>query len=150
MTELEVGEGNATRVEIDEIVGRHVPQRVVDNKVELANIDDAAGFVRTVSAFNHGFVMVFLILVVPCDAGGNGVVGHFCGEKEVVDTYPHRIGRRYACVGHIVDRQDAEKGATRIEALHFKIADGDIANLHLLASCRQVELTSARSESSVQ
>ena len=92
MAEHQVGDVDTPLRDIDEIVRRHVPQRVVDGDVGITNVDDAAFRVGMERRLDQSLVVVVFVDVVPFDACGDGVVTHLGKERKVVEANRQRVG----------------------------------------------------------
>ena len=92
MAEHQVGDVDTPLRDINEIVGRHVPQRVVDGDVGITNVDDAAFPVGMERRLDQSLVVVVFVDVIPFDACGDGVVAHLGKERKVVEAYRQRVG----------------------------------------------------------
>ena len=77
--------------DINEIAGRHSPQRVVDDDFGFTYVENASVQVRMEGGLNQGLVAVECVIIIPSNASGYGVVVHLSKNRQVVKTNGCRV-----------------------------------------------------------
>ena len=141
MAQHQVGKRDATLTKVDKIVGRELPERVVDANVSIFDSKDAAILMWMETSFNRSVVADFLRLVVPVDSRRNGVVGHFRGQQQIVQAIGNRVSLGDICPSNFTNRKRPKRSRRSVEVSEHQIVDIQIANLDGLGASRQVKLS---------
>ena len=117
MTEHHVGDIHFSLGDINEIAGRHIPQRVVDDDFGITYVENASALVRMERGLNQGLVVVECVIIIPSDACGYGIVVLLSKNRQVVKPDGNRVGRSDVGPINTSYRKRTVKGFKTIEVL---------------------------------
>ena len=139
VAEHQIGDVDMTIGEVDKVVGRDRPKRVVDQGVQLCNGEDAALLMRVEISRYLCLVVVFQVIVIPKDICENSVVRHSGNDSEIIQTQLQCIGLRDFAIKDLVQFQRGECSITKAVVLQLNIIEVQFTDPNLLGTEGQVE-----------
>ena len=118
--------------------------------VRIRHGENAAFFVRMEISLNQGFIVVFLFVIVPSEAGKNCVIRHPRDDGDVVQAKGRGVVFIFLGISDFIHSQSRYGSVHEAEMFQLYITDIQRTHLHILRTNSQVQGVVARSERAIQ